>query len=269
MLLRLTAMFFCMLPTLSHAIIIELDLNSDTYYQFTERDESSTIINQEYVNVTSENFVSNLEIDLGSATGPVVQSIDAGPYVQHTTRTDYHNYSFDIFSPFLSVFSPFISDDISDDVGALTPSSSYLDYSVFFNETIDPNYFGGNASIRFGQNLYYETFDSLTGTHYRESLWMSGRLFLTKIENKGEYDTYSQLSLNEVLGYINGSFIRWSASVSNFQYCDTSCQEPFLDQNYLGNSYGNSTLVQVSEPSSIFISLITLLGFVTIRRRLS
>jgi len=140
---------------------------------------------------------------------------------------------------------------------------SYLDYHVFYNETSNPDYVGGNASIRFGKVYKYEGIDPATGYRVSDDLWLSGRLYLQNINSLAEYNYLKEFELSDVIDLADNAFVRWNTSFSKeiSNDCDLPCDSFVEKSYYFGASYGNSSVTSVPEPTGfwgLFAGLILL-----------
>jgi len=265
-LLKILVIFY-ILPI--NAAIIELGLESIPEYRHTEYDAEYNIINESYVVVDSQKFSIDLDIDLSSSSDANESVFSGIEYTQYNSEREFSNYSFGLSSPFLDAFNPFITGDVMDSFNPLLLDWSYLNYNVYYNDTSDLDYIGGDASIRFGKTYKYEGIDPVTGNRVYDDLWLSGRLFLQNINSLEEYRNFKEYELSEVIDLADGAFVRWNTSFSKEVSvdCDFPCDSFVEKSYYYGASYGNSSIASVPEASGFLVLFIGLLFLNHIRRQ--
>lgn len=259
------------LTTLSiNATVIEMKLDSTPEYRHDKYDGDYNLISQNYLNTPSESFTNKLYIDLNSGIDPEENIFAGAEYTQHQTVANFTNYNFGLYSPFLDIFNPYITGDVNDNLGLLTLSDSYLDYSVFFNETSTPGFEGGDASIRFGQIFTYEGIEPTTGNITSDYLLLTGRLYLKSINSVQEYNAFKQFELKDVIALTDNAFVEWNTVISRRikRNCDRACDSFISSDALFGSSYGVSS-VSVPEPSSLLVFISGLMCMLRTKRKKS
>lgn len=251
------------LPFATSAALIDLSLETENQFTVSQTDNLTGISTTDIFRFAPEMFDLRLSIEQDTAKATEFASVDVGPFIQHSARTEYENFDFNLSSPFESVFETYLSDEFGVNPASIVEQSSSLDLQVFYNETADPAFGGGDVSIRFGSIFTYNAGDYLGGNGSQETTWLSGRIFLQNVTSFTEYYALKDVTLDDLLHLMDGAYTELSTNYFIQEQVECfgapGCEPLSQFTNANGVAFGNAAIASaarpVSEPTSILLLL--------------
>ena len=256
-------------PLITNAAMINVSLETENHYALTQNDNIAGSTDVQTIQFAPQSFDVSVSVNENTAKTTEFSSFDAGSYIQHSARTEYSDFDVIASSPFEGVFANYLSANFGLDPAFIVEDVTSLDFLVFFNETADPGFVGGDVSIRFDQYLAYSQPGVGQNSSLQESYWLSGRIFLGQVNSMAEFNLFSTMALEDFFDNVDGaySYFYTNAGAGNFDNnpCgDFSCDPVDKYTSLNGAAFGVASLNAIPEPAS---AILLLSGLFALRAR--